>query len=262
MMYSKTILIVDDEPGTRQGLKRTLGIWSAGRYEIVSAESVKEAIDVLKSKKVHLLITDICMPEVSGLEMLEQLNNQEYKLVVIILSGFSEFDYAQQAIRLGVVNYLLKPINKSKLIEAVENAMKVEANQQRVGKIEKMLDDKLINVSSENYFVQSHIKEALSFLDENIKGQLSLKDVADHVHLNPSYLSVLFKKQTNLSFSEYVTRRRLENAKNLLLSTNLTIDEIAHEVGYQTAKYFCKIFKEFEAVTPSQFRRSNNDDIQ
>ena len=59
-----------------------------------------------------------------------------------------------------------------------------------------------------------------------------------------------------------MTRRRLENAKKLLLSTNLTIDEIAHEVGYQTTKYFCKIFKEFEAVTPSQFRRSNNDDIQ
>ncbi|SNS74385.1 two component transcriptional regulator, AraC family [Anaerovirgula multivorans] len=259
MMHSKTILIVDDEPKTRQGLKKTLGIWSEGKYEIICAESAKEAIHVLERQRVHLLITDICMPEISGLKMLEKLNMKEQKLVVIILSGFPEFDYAQQAIRLGVVNYLLKPINKRKLIESVEKAMEVEANQERVGMIEKLVDDKLLNVRSENYRTQSPIKEALRFVDENIKGQLSLRDVANHVHLNSSYLSVLFKEQTNLTFSEYVTRRRLENAKKLLMSTNLTVDEIAHDVGYQTAKYFIKLFKEFEKMTPSRFRKSNSD---
>lgn len=259
MLNTKTILIVDDEPRTRQGLKKTLEVWSEGRYEIISAASAKEATDVLEGKKVHLLITDICMPEVSGLKMLEELNMKEHKFVVIILSGFPEFDYAQQAIRLGVVNYLLKPINKRKLIESVEKAMEIEANQERVEIIEKLVDDKLINVRSDNFQTQPPIKEVLRFVDENIKGHLSLRDVANHVHLNSSYLSVLFKEQTNLTFSEYVTRRRLENAKKLLMSTHLTIDEIANEVGYQTAKYFIKIFKEFENMTPSRFRKSNSD---
>lgn len=260
-MFAKRILIVDDEPRTRQGLKKTLGLWSEGKYEILCAESAREALELLEQKTINLIITDICMPETSGLKMLETLKIKENKLVVIILSGFPEFDYAQQAIQLGVVNYLLKPINKHKLIESVEKAMEVEARLQQAGKIERLMDGKLLRVREEDYTHQSPIKEVLSFVEANIAGQLSLREVANHVHLNSNYLSVLFKEQTNLTFSEYVTRRRLENAKKLLLSTDMTIEEIAREVGYQTAKYFIKLFKEFEAITPSRFRKANDINI-
>lgn len=260
MIHSKRILIVDDEPKTREGLKKTLGIWSEGRYEILSAESAKEAMGVIERQGVHLLITDICMPEVSGLKMLEELNKKNGKLVVIILSGFPEFDYAQQAIQLGVINYLLKPINKSKLIEAVEKAMEVEARQERAGKMEKFMDGQLLNLRNEDS-IQTPVREAICFVDENIKGQLSLKNVANHVHLNANYLSVLFKEQTNLTFSEYVTRLRLEKAKKLLLTSHLTVEDIANEVGYQTSKYFIKVFKASEGVTPYRFRKINNGDL-
>ncbi|OPJ55851.1 response regulator transcription factor [Alkalithermobacter paradoxus] len=258
-MYYKTILIVDDEPRTRQGLKKTIEVWGEGKYDVLCAASAKEAFEILEEKKVHLLITDICMPEISGLKMLEQLRNRQDRLVSIILSGFPEFDYAQRAIQLGVVNYLLKPISKSKLIESVEKAMEVEDNQNKVEKIEKIVDKQLLNIESENYQNQSPIKEALGFIDKSIKTQLSLKEVAKHVHLNHSYLSVLFKEHTGLTFSEYITRKRLQEAKKLLVSTNLSIDEIAQNVGYHTSKYFIKLFREFEGITPHQFRKSNKD---
>jgi two-component system, response regulator YesN len=79
--------------------------------------------------------------------------------------------------------------------------------------------------------------------------------------LNPSYFSVLFKEQANLNFSEYVTRRRIQRAKELVISTNLPINEIAEEVGYKTSKYFIKIFKEMEGITPSTYRKINNDNV-
>ncbi len=259
MLNEKTILIVDDEPMTRLGLKKTIETWANGKYETMCVESAVEAMEVIKRQKIHVLITDIRMPEISGLHLLETLRKNGYNPVVIILSGYSEFGYAQQAIELGVINYLLKPVNKRKLIEAVEKALEIQENQKRVELIEKVVDTKLLNVRNENIDQISPVKQVLHFIEENLGGQLSLSIAANHVHLNPCYLSAVFKEQTNVTFSEYVTRRRIENAKNLLVSTNCTVDEIAHKVGYQTGKYFIKLFKDYEGVTPSQFRKSNYD---
>ncbi|UFJ43291.1 response regulator [Brevibacillus humidisoli] len=254
-MYSKTILIVDDEPRTRLGLQTTLEVWAAGRYDILSTAGGDEALEVLNQRKVHLLLTDIRMPEMTGLKLIEVLQQKAEKPVIIIISAYSEFEYAQQAIRLGVVNYLLKPLNKGKLIEAVEQGLEVEANRERAGIIEKVVDDRLIAIKKEDRNSRSPIREAMRYVDENLKSPLSLREVADHVHLNASYFSVLFKEQTNLTFGEYVTRSRLQLAKSLLLTTKLPIAAIAEEVGYQTAKYFIKLFKEYEGITPNQFRK-------
>lgn len=258
MMGTKTILIVDDEPRTRQGLQKTLGAWSAGRFDIVSAADGEEALEVLDRRSVHLLITDIRMPEISGLTLIETLQRKGHKPVVIIISAYSEFAYAQQAICLGVVNYLLKPLNKTKLIEAVEQALQVEAHRERAGLIEKVVDDRLIILKKEHVPPRSPIREAMRYVDEHIKRPISLREVAEYVHLNPSYFSVLFKEQTNLTFGEYVTRSRLQQAKSLLVTTNLPIADIAEAVGYQTAKYFIKLFKEYTGITPHQFRKESH----
>lgn len=258
-MNIQTILIVDDEPKTRQGLKKTLELWSAGRFNILTAASGSEALDILDQQQVHLLITDIRMPEMSGLHLIEALESHSNKPVVIIISGYSEFEYAQHALRLGALNYLLKPLNKQKLIEAVEQALAVKEDRIRTGIMEKIMDTKLVDVAKEDEHTRSPIREAMRFIDEHIKEPLHLQEVAQHVHLNPSYFSALFKEQTKLTFIEYVTRNRLQLAKHLLVNTNMPIVEIAEEVGYQTAKYFIKLFKEYEGLTPSQYRRTMAD---
>lgn len=260
-MLQKRILVVDDEPLTRSGIKKTLEAWSQGKYEILCAEGAGEASQIMLSQKIHLLITDISMPEMSGLEMLESIKKQIQPPVVIIISSYPEFDYAREAIQLGVLNYLLKPINKHKLIEAVEKALEVEATQEKVDIFKRVIDEKWIDVKKEERH-QEHtpIQKAIHYIDEHLDKQLSLKEVAQHVHLNPSYFSVLFKDQTNLTFSEYVTRSRLQKAKNLLLTSQLSISEIAEIVGYTTAKYFIKLFKSYEAMTPSQFRKQSKAD--
>ncbi|WP_449538959.1 response regulator transcription factor [Ferdinandcohnia sp. Marseille-Q9671] len=258
-MFTKNIVIVDDEPRTRQGLQRTLETWNNGEFTILTADSGEEVLRIAEEKKIHILLSDIMMPEMTGLQLLKQIKDRDMSPVVIVISAYSEFSYAQEALRLGVINYLLKPIGKKKLIEAVEEAVKVMQKQVRAGMIEKVVDEKIVNVTTNMDSTKDTIREAISYIDQHLKDELTMKDVASHVHLNSSYFSVLFKEQTNVTFSEYVTRRRIQRAKELLLSTKLPINEIAEEVGYKTSKYFIKIFKENEGMTPSTYRKTDNE---
>ena len=258
-MYEKTILIVDDEPRTRQGLKKTLDTWSEGKYQVLTAENAEQAKTIVQEQKIHILITDIRMPEITGLQLLEALKKQNTFPVVIVISAYSEFEYAQEALRLGVINYLLKPISKKKLIEAVEEALVVLEKQERAGIIEKVVDEKLLNVSEKSEHTREPIRVAMHYIDQNLHKEITQKEVADHVHLNPSYFSVLFKEQAKLTFSEYLTRRRIQLAKELLISTPYTISEIAERSGYKTAKYFVKMFKDIEGITPGNYRKNHNE---
>jgi two-component system, response regulator YesN len=258
-MVTKTILIVDDEPRTRQGLQRTLESWNKGEFTILTAESGEEVLRISEEQKIHILLSDIRMPEMTGLQLLKTLKEKGLSPVVIVISAYSEFEYAQEALKLGVVNYLLKPIGKKKLLEAVEDAVIIMEKQVRAGLIEKVVDKKIVDASNKMDSTRDTIRKAISYIDEHLQEEFTLKDVAAHVHLNSSYFSVLFKEQVNLNFSEYVTRRRIQRAKELVVTTNLPINEIAEEVGYKTAKYFIKIFKDLEGMTPSAYRKYGNE---
>ncbi|GGO06959.1 response regulator transcription factor [Saccharibacillus kuerlensis] len=258
-MHAKTILVVDDEPRTRQGIKKMLDTWGEGRHYILTAESGREAIEIIRREKVHILLTDIRMPEVTGLMLLQTMKEQNLFPVVIVISAYSEFEYARESLRLGVVNYLLKPISRTKLIEAVEDALRVEKKQERTEMIEKVVDDRLVKANENSREAREPIRDAIQYIDQNIQQEITQKEVADHVHLNPSYFSALFKEQTRMTFSEYVTRRKIQHAKQLLITTNLPIGEVAEESGYKTAKYFIKVFKEFEGITPSTYRKLQNE---
>ncbi|WP_421385467.1 response regulator transcription factor [Bacillus salacetis] len=257
-MMMKTILIVDDEPRTRQGLAKTLDKWANGEYQIITASNGEEAIELMKLNKIHILITDIRMPEITGLQLLKMAKEQNIHPVIIVISAYSEFEYAQEALRLGVINYLLKPISKKTLLEAVEAAVEAVEKQERAEKIEKVVDKRLVEADSQNFSNRTPIREAIDYINSHLKDELTQKEVAEHVHLNASYLSVLFKEHVKMTFSEYVTRRRIQRAKDLLISTNLPINDIAEESGYKTAKYFIKIFKDSEGMTPSAYRKTNN----
>ncbi|MCH1624609.1 response regulator transcription factor [Ferdinandcohnia quinoae] len=258
-MFTKNIVIVDDEPRTRQGLQRTLESWNNGEFMILTAESSEVVMQIIEERKIHILLSDIRMPGMTGLQLLKNIKAKGMSPVVIMISAYTEFEYAQEALRLGVVNYLLKPIAKKKLIEAVEEAVRILEKQVRVGMIEKVVDEKIISANTKFDLTKDTIRGAIAYIDQHLKSELTLKEVAAHVHLNPSYFSVLFKEEVKLTFSEYVTRRRIQRSKELMISTNLPINEIAEEAGYKTSKYFIKLFKEIEGITPSAYRKTNNE---
>ncbi|NNU85190.1 response regulator [Geobacillus sp. BMUD] len=258
-MYEKTILVVDDEPRAREGMKRLLEKWGAGKHRIITADNGQEALAILRQERVHVLLTDIRMPEITGLDVLEVLRKNDDSPAVIIISAYPDFDYAQKAISLGVLNYLLKPVKKSELFEAVERAIQISEQRERERVMKQLVDDKLINALDRHSPTREPIREALQFIDQHLKDDLSLKEVAEHVHLNPSYFSTLFKEQMKLTFSEYLTRRRMQRAKELLVTTDIPVAEIAEECGYRTAKYFIQLFKEMEGMTPSSYRKRQKE---
>lgn len=268
MNPNKTILIVDDEPRTREGIKKMLQTWGEGSLTLLTADNGLEALERMRNESIDLLITDIRMPEISGLNLVDQLEKGTIspKPAVILISAFAEFDYAHQAIEYGVVNYLLKPISKEKLLSTVKLALEVGEERGKIKRMQKIVDPKLMDgVSGDSKVLSDPVKDVIAYVDEHLHLTISLREVAGHIHLNPSYLSALFKEQMQITFSEYVTRRKLQRARELLLQTKLPIAEIAESVGFQTPKYFNKLFKEYEGTTPGNYRQSmagENSDIQ
>ncbi|HAQ07051.1 MAG TPA: hypothetical protein DCR24_05830 [Bacillus bacterium] len=147
-MVTKNILIVDDEPRTRQGLQRTLDSWNNGEFTIFTAESGEDVLRMAEERKIHILLSDIRMPEMTGLQLLKTLKEKGMAPVVIVISAYSEFEYAQEALKLGVINYLLKPIGKKKLLEAVKDAVMIMEKQERAGMIERVVDKKIVDASN------------------------------------------------------------------------------------------------------------------
>ena len=253
----RTILVVDDEPRTRQGIKQTLEAWAAGRFDVAveTADNGVDALERLKRERVHLLITDVRMPEVSGLDLIRSLEANARRPVAVVISGYAEFEYVQQALRLGAMNYLLKPLDKAELIQVTEEALKRAEEEEQRGKLEKLVDPKLLSADPTDEGMSEPVREALAYVEAHLHEPLTLAEIAGLIHLNASYFSVLFKEQTGLPFSEFVSRLRIQRAKELLVHSRLPIGEIGERVGYRTDKYFIKVFKALEGVSPSRYRQ-------
>lgn len=215
MIHGKTILIVDDEPRTREGIRKTLEGWSAGRNEIRTAASGVEAAEWLKVQSVDLLITDVRMPEFSGLSLVEAVQDYPSKPVVLIMSGHADFQYAQQAIKLGVVDYLLKPIEKEQLIQTVEKALELGEQQRRIQTMQKLVDPKLLDARERgDQRLNPQISEAIAYVEAHLGEPVTMREIAELLHLNSSYFSVLFKEQMGINFSEYLTRNVFSEPRN------------------------------------------------
>lgn len=260
MIHEKTILIVDDEPLTREGIRKTLEAWSAGKNRIQTAASGVEAREWLASQSADLLITDVRMPEFSGLSLVEAIQHVPGKPAVLIMSGYADFNYAQQAIKLGVVDYLLKPIDKEQLVQTVQRALHLHEQQRRIQAMQDIVDPKLVDIRERREQQDNTpIGEALAYIETHLGEPMTMRELAGSLHLNSSYFSVLFKEQVGLNFSEYLMRKRVQRAKELLVQTNLPVSEIAERVGYQTDKYFIKVFKSLENISPSKYRHAVNE---
>lgn len=240
------ILIAEDELPTRRGIMNLLTNWSQGRHTFNSAENGIEALEITRSKHIDLLITDIRMPGLDGIELLKAMRKDGQDTCSILLTGYAEFEYARSALMLGAINYILKPVEPEELIQAIEQALKkVKTNKlETKGKLQQPV--------VKNEFIM----QALHFIHDHLADpSLGIKDVSEHIHLSPSYFSVLFKDEMQITFSHYIARRRIELAKQLLLHTNQKIYEIATEVGFSSSKYFVKAFRLMEGITPKQYRK-------
>ncbi len=275
-MKSPVILVVDDEPNARNGVAATLREWGGTEATVETAVNGADALEQLRQRRFDLLVTDIRMPVMDGIRLLEEVRSLELLLPCILLTGFAEFAYAQSALRLGAVDYLLKPVRQEQLLEAVEKAL--AARQQEgislvlgnglTGSSDRGLQGPGSGTSSgaplssdpgdrgagQDAVLNPAIAKALIYIKDHIHEGLPIKDVAGHVHLNPSYFSVLFKEEQGINFIDYITEYRLKLAKEMLGSSAMPLDDISEKIGYQTTSYFIKMFKKHTGMTPKHYR--------
>lgn len=233
----KTIVIVEDEIFSRQGLKKLISKISSEFVVVGEAENGYEGIKIIQDFEPDIVITDIIMPKINGIEMIKKLQEMGIKSTFVILSGYTEFEYARTAIKLGVSEYLLKPIMVSDLSSLLNRFLDIE---ERESDIEEVIYSVVV----------SDMKKSI---EENFGLKLSLTYFSQKYKLTPEYLSNLFAKEIGETFSNYLKIVRLEKAKELLLTTNMKIYEIAYTVGYPDQKYFSKVFKEYTGVSAKKF---------
>jgi YesN/AraC family two-component response regulator len=251
-----TILVVDDEKLTREGIVSTLA--AQGWGTLLQASNGRDALLILRDRgagSVDLMITDIRMPMMDGLELLAELDRAKVVVPTIVLSAHSDFSYAQKAIHYGVYEYLLKPIDPDNLVKAVAKGLNREAGR-REGEIglPDILRSSAFLEAAQQVWTPS-IRQAIDYLMVHFAKAPGAREVADSVGLNPSYFCTLFKEKTGLTFGDFLLQVRLWNAKKLLVLTDEKIYAVAEAVGYTTARYFAKAFHDAEGMTPLEFRQ-------
>lgn len=243
----KNILLVDDERWVRTALKWTINKLNLPLHVVHECENGLEALDWIKQNDADLVLTDIRMPIMDGLSLVKELSHLKKKQDVIVISVHDEFQFVQQAMRAGVTDYLLKPVEETELRGCLEKWLDKQSEEETKRKIAKIEDENLPS---------STIERVLQYLEKAPLDQITLKDAAECVHMNPSYLSQLFKQQLNKKFVDYITELRIEESKRLLLNTSLRMSEIAERVGYSDLAYFSNNFKRITGCSPSEFRKS------
>lgn len=234
------VLIVDDEMYILEFLRDLIDWKQYGFTQVICARGGSRAKDILDAEKPRLLITDIRMPRISGLDLAAYISEKGMDTKVIIVSGYGEFEYAKQAVHYGVSEYLVKPILQEDLTAAVEKILRDDPGY---GKKEAGSTGNVIPAVQQ--YIQKNYREALS-----------LEVLGEQVHLHPNYLSQLFKTETGQNISAYITDVRLTEAANLLTESDLKISEIMARVGYQKSQYFSNLFREKYGVTPKEYRRT------
>ena len=234
------IVIVDDEPKIRNGLSKLLS--SRPGFEIIGVfENAIEALEQLSVSYADVIITDIKMPEINGLDLINRIRDKDQNTKIIIFSGYSVFSFAQRAIELGVTRYLTKPTNARELIGILEE---IEKNIQKPRSEEKQ------EMKVTNLFVQ----KAMDYISMNYSQKLTLTKISEQLCITPNYLSELFKKHTGQNVSEYIIDYRLEKACQFLKNPQLRIGEVSEKVGINDVRYFSSMFKKKYNLTPTEYR--------
>jgi two-component system response regulator YesN len=244
------VVIADDEYFIRKEMEKIIDWHRAGCEIVGSAKNGREAKELVRSNKADLLITDIKMPFVDGLSVIQDLHDQDKEMEFIIISGYSDFTYALQGIKFGVSDYLLKPIDSTELM----NAVKKIVSKKEGFSLHREENPIIEQAAQTNRF----IKSALEYVEKHYASPLNLQEVAESLSISSSYLSKLFVDKLEMRFTQFVNLYRIKISQQYLKSTDKTVEEIASLVGYNDYKYFSQVFKSISGMTPMQFKSERN----
>jgi len=249
------VVLVEDEAIIRDGLKKLIEEVVSGFQVIAQASNGREALENLGNWLPDLLITDIRMSEMNGIDLIKRVREQYASLPILIISGYGDFEYAKQALRYGVAEYLLKPIDRVELAQFLD---KLKKKWEAGRKPEVSANEEAAPPSRLEKDTRQIIRRVKELVLQRLDQEISLQYIAEQVHLNPKYLLHFFNTETGQHFSDFVTETRMNQARRLLKQTNLKIYEIAAMCGYSSTKHFTVAFKQLTELSPSEYRDQND----
>lgn len=245
------ILIVDDTKAERDCIKALIDRFDLP-LEPTEASNGREALQMLDIKRYDILLTDVKMPFMDGLELCKVALNRYPTLKAVIFSGFDEFEYAKTAISLGVKEYFLKPISPEEFCKSITWLITEIATQNR--HIEHQND----NESPLSHFQGSRVETIKRYIYNNYDKDLSLDALAKVVYLHPDYLNRIYRAETGVTLNKFIKDYRMKRAMELLKSSHLKIRDICNAVGYKNYSYFCHCFRKHFGASPERIRQGNN----
>lgn len=253
------LLIVDDEYEIRNGLSNYFPWNEIGFHVVDHIENGEQALKVIQEKQIDVLLCDINMPILSGVELAKILFERNYCIKTVFFSGYRDFEYARQALEYGVRGYLVKPTSYVELKELFSR-IKDELDQQRKPSPE-------INATEGNATKSSYDEMMIQKINTYIEmhyNSVTLESLAEHVSMNPQYISKFYKLKTGTTFSDYLIGVKMKKAAELLGEIQFKTYEISDIVGYKNPKNFTRTFKNFYGMSPRQYRNEsstpNNDE--
>ena len=241
-MKKLQVVLVDDEIMIREGFKRLFD-WAAHDCEVVGeAADGMEALAQIDHLQPDIVIMDINIPIINGLKVIQTSRMRYPDMAFIIVSGYDDFSYCREALRMRITDYILKPVNYEEFGSCIDR-LKIALYEKR-------------KIEEQDAQEERTITGIIRYLQEHLDKEISLNILADEFHLSSQYISQLFKSEIGVNFLAYLTSIRMERAKKLLLATSLSIGEISEKCGYADYRVFTKAFKKEEGSTPSQYRRN------
>lgn len=259
------LLIADDEKLEREALAELVQRRFEREVVLEVAENGRKAADTAVLWGADLILMDIEMPGMSGLDAARAVLAQRPSCRVIFVTAYSLFQYAHEAVHLGACDYLLKPVDPDELEASVRRAMRQIETERKLEELaaarpqpeqtdteEEAEDASEESENSQTALVMAHVRR---YLEDNYMFDLSLDSVGEILHISPAYLSAQFKKYQKMNFLDCLTELRINAAKELLADPFRSSAEVASMVGYEDASYFARAFKKRTGMTPTQYRR-------
>lgn len=253
-MYS--VVIIDDNKIAVEAIAKATD-WEKYDCQVIGAAYDGIAgLKLIRELLPQIVIIDIQMPGFNGLDVIRKLKDENSDIQFIIISGYSQFEYAQQAIRYGVSDYLLKPIMTEEMETALRHVtVSLKKNQEKKQPDHlDVLEQQLYEIRSSRKSYSPMVVKAIDYVADNLSRNINLSDVCKELLVSTGHFSKCFKKETGVGFAAYVTMVKMENARILLRNPQNRVNEVARMVGYSDYTYFFQVFKKQFGYPPSDIK--------
>lgn len=257
----KKVLVVDDEAVSCTMIREMVEEHFLQVGIVAEAGNGKQALEKALQIQPDVVIMDIEMPLMNGVEAAKRIREQLPECAVVFLTAYAEFEYARQAMRIGAAEFLLKPVDEAELVRVLEKLFLSEdddENKQSEDKMEVVLPEVEVTeeISEKKMRERSTmvVMEAKKYMDTHYMEDLSMEDLAERFHISTNHFNRTFKQVYEIPCKEYLITIRVEAAKQYLSSPLLTVREVGSMIGYSDSNYFTKVFRKRVGMTPTEYR--------